>query len=108
MREEKPFAGRPYAVPFSKRGKVAKEIENMKDMGIIEVSNSEYSNLLVCVVKKDKSIRLCLDSRKLNEYIIPDTHGTELTEEIFQKFVGAKYFSSIDLSSGFFQVMLYI
>lgn len=78
----------------------------MKNSGIIEDSNSEYTNLLVYVTKKDQSIRLCLDSMKLNTYLVADREGPERTDEIFQKFVGTKYFTSLDLSCRFLQVEL--
>lgn len=92
---DKPFVGKSYAVPYSKRQEVAKELQRMKNSDIIEDSNSEYTNPLVCVTKKDQSIRLCLDSRKLNTYLVADREGPERTYEIFQKFVGTKLHHSI-------------
>lgn len=82
VKSEVPYIGKSYPVPFSKRKSVEEELEKLKEADIIEESNSPFSNPLVCVVKKDLSIRLCLDSRKLNTYLIPDRQSTETTDDI--------------------------
>lgn len=106
IKNEVPFLGRSYPVPFSKRKAMQEELNKMIELGIIEESKSPYNNPLVCVVKKDSSIRACLDSRKLNQHLVADRQSTEMTEEIFQKFTGAKYFTTLDLTQGFWQVEL--
>lgn len=106
VKTDKPFVGKSYGVPYSKREEVAKELERMQATDLIEQSSSPYTNPLVCVIKKDGSIRLCLDSRKLNSCLEADNQGPELTDEIFQKFVGKKFYTSLDLAAGFLQVNL--
>lgn len=106
MKEKNPYIGKSYPVPFSKRKTVDQELKNMIHEGIIEPSKSPYSNPLVVVVKRDLSIRLCLDSRKLNKYLVNDCERTDKIENILQRFTGAKYFTSIDLTQGFLQVEL--
>lgn len=83
LKTNKPFIGKPYPIPYSKRSEVAKEIEKMERQGIIEKSSSSYSNPLVCVMKSDNSLRLCMDCRNLNSHIQEDRECTEKTEEIF-------------------------
>ena len=68
----------------------------MMEGGIIERSVSHYSNPLVVVIKKDGGVRLCLDARKINQIIIPDRESPESINEIFQKFSGVRFMTSLD------------
>lgn len=108
LKDDKVFLRKPYAVPYSKRKSVEAELQRMKEMGIIEESHSPYSNPLVCVVKKDLSVRLCLDCRGLNQNIVNDCQRTERVDDILQKFTGVKYLTSLDLTSGFLQLPLHV
>jgi len=56
--------------------------------------------------KKDGNIRLCLDARFLNEYIVADNESPPIIEELLQKFAGVKYFTATDLSCGYWQIRL--
>ncbi|XP_023289070.1 uncharacterized protein LOC111674111, partial [Orussus abietinus] len=82
------------------------EIQRMLDLNIIQLSNSPYINPMVIVIKKDGSVRLCLDARKLNEYLIADHECMQTTEEIFQKCTCMKVVSSFDRTSSFWQIPL--
>ena len=61
------FLSKPYPIPINYRDKVKVEIEKWQEHGIIRRSTNPYINPLVVVIKKDGTIRLCLDARKLNE-----------------------------------------
>ena len=78
----------------------------MLEGDIIERSVSPYSNPLVVVIKKDGRVRLYLDAHKINQIIIPDWESPEAIDEIFQKFSGVKYMTSLDLTAGYWQVPL--
>ena len=95
-----PFMQRSYPVPYSKRRAVQEELDKMMEGGIIERSVSHYSNPLVVVIKKDGRFRLCLDARRINHIIIPDRESPESINEIFQKFSGVRYMTSLDLTAG--------
>ena len=106
VREHAPYVQRSYPVPYSKRRAVQAELDKMLEGDIIERSVSPYSNPLVVVIKKDGRVRLCLDARKINQIIIPDRESPEAINEIFQKFSGVKYMTSLDLTAGYWQVPL--
>uniref|UniRef100_A0A0N5BEP0 RNA-directed DNA polymerase n=1 Tax=Strongyloides papillosus TaxID=174720 RepID=A0A0N5BEP0_STREA len=64
----------------------------------------EFIFNIVAALKKDKSLRLCLDLRPLN-FIITDIHYyAPKFSEIVQKLAGARYFSNIDLTNSFLQL----
>ena len=106
VRDHTPYMQRSYPVPFSKRRAVQEELDRMMEGDIIERLISPYSNPLVVVIKKDGRVRLCLDARKINQIIILDRESPEPINEIFQKFSGVKYMTSLNLTAGYWQVPL--
>ena len=56
----------PYRVPHAYREMVESELKEMLDNGIIEPSASQWSASMVLVKKKDGSLRICVDYRRLN------------------------------------------
>lgn len=107
IKNDKPFISRSYPIPISYREAVQEEIDRMLDMNIIQRSNSPYINPLVPVKKKDGSIRLCLDARKLNDLMIEDWECPETAEVLFQGCSGVEKMSTLDLTSSFWQIQLH-
>ena len=66
---------------------------------------SDSSNVVV-VRKKDGSIRLCVDFRKLNDRTIKDAYAIPRVEDSLHILAGAKFFSKLDLRCGYWQVEL--
>ena len=58
------------------------------------------------VIKKDSSVRLCIDARELNQRLQPDRDGPEEMEEVLRKCSNMKVMSSVDLTASFWQVPL--
>ena len=56
----------PYRLPHTYRDLVEKEIKEMLAAGVIEPSSSEWASPIVRVDKKDGTLRLCIDYRRLN------------------------------------------
>lgn len=106
VKPHEPYKIRPYPIPFSRRPAVDKEIDKMLQWGVIERSDAPYNNPLVTVVKADGSIRLCLDARKLNSIIIPTRDASPPIDDILAKFYNKSFFSSLDFSSGYWQIPL--
>ena len=61
----KPVRQQPYRLPHAFRETVERELQEMQEDGIIESSESDWASPIVLVKKKDKSIRLCVDYRRL-------------------------------------------
>lgn len=59
---------------------------------------------LVVVRKKKGSLRLCIDYRTPNRRTIPDQYTTPRIEDALQSLTGAKWFSVLDLKSGYYQI----
>ena len=81
--------------------------ENLQDMldgGAIQPSNSPWCNAIVLFWKKDGTLRFCIDFRWLNAQTKKDSYPLPRMQETIESMVGARFFSSMDLKSGFWQV----
>ena len=101
---DRPIKVPPYRIPHAYREEVLKELEEMEQRGIIEPSYSEWSAPIVVVCKKDNKIRLCVDYRRLNAMTPMDAYPMPRTDELIDKLGKAKYITTLDLASGYWQV----
>ena len=83
---------------------VREHLKLMLDTGAIRPSNSPWCNAVVLVRKKDGSLRFCIDFRRLNSLTKKDSYPLPRICETFDNLVGVAYFSTFDLTSGFWQV----
>ena len=102
----KPVYQIPYRIPLSKQEFARKEIELMAEKNLIEPSCSPWSSPVDLVPKRDGSTRFCIDYRKLNEVTIPDKHPLPNPEDTLGAVRGSKWFSTVDLKSGFHQILI--
>ena len=56
---------------------------------------------MLFVRKKDGSMRLCIDYRKLNKVIVKNKYPLPRIDDLFDQLKGAGMFSKIDLRSGY-------
>lgn len=95
----------PYRrIPPTQYKEVKEHISQLLKKGVIQESSSSYASPVVVVRKSDGSIRLCVDYRKLNQKTKRDAFPLPRIDESFDALRGARFFSSIDLASGYHQV----
>src|SRR6266540_6190431 len=82
------------------------EIKRMLKDGIIKKSKSPWASPVVLVSKKDGSIRFCVDYKKTNAITIVDAHPLPVVNDTVDKIGEKKFYTSIDLVSGYWQVEL--
>ena len=75
IKNDKPFIIKTYPIPMRLRELVTAELNKLLELGIIRRSNSPYINPLVTSLKKDRSVRICLDARKLNDIMITNAQN---------------------------------
>ena len=106
VKDLSPYNHKTRPIPSSLMYKTDEVIDKMLNEGIIEPSNSQYINPLCIVVKTDGSVRLTIDARELNRRSVPNHYRNEPVDKLLNRINGARYFSSIDLSSSFWQIEL--
>ena len=102
----KPIRQCPYRIPKAYRDKVKKEIEEMEENDTIRKSKSELASPLVIVPKKDGSLRLCVDFRRLNAVSEFDAYPIPLVEEVLDRMGSVNYLSTLDMTKGYWQISL--
>lgn len=97
----------PYRrIPPGMFEEVREHLKEMLKAGAIRESSSPFSSNIVLVRKKDNSLRFCIDYRKLNNRTIKDAYSLPRIEETMDTLKGSKYFSKLDLRSGYWQVAM--
>ena len=71
---------------------------------LIKPSKSPMASPIVCVLKKDKSVRLTCDFRYVNKYIVPDGFPMQNIDEVKLKVSNSNYISVLDAKSGYWQI----
>ena len=90
--------------PFALRGKVNEMVREMVAQGVVEPSKSPWASPIVLVRKKDGGMRFCVDYRKLNHLTKLDVFPLPRIDDTLDQLAGAKYFTTLDLMSGYWQV----
>lgn len=83
-----------------------KQLRELLDAGFIQPSKSPYGAPVLFVRKKDGSQRMCIDYRALNNLTIKNKYPLPRIDELMDRLQGAKYFTKIDLRSGYHQVRI--
>ena len=104
LKDETPFKETYRRIPPSLIQEVREHLKEMLDIGAIRPSKSPFSSNVVIVRKKDGTIRFCIDYRKLNQRTVTDAHAIPRIDDTLHLLAGAKYFSTLDLKSGYWQV----
>ena len=101
-----PVIHSPSRIPFALKPKLKAELQRMLGMGVISKVETPTSwvNSMVCVEKRNGDIRVCIDPRDLNRAIVRDHVQLPTAKEIMSKIAGAKIFSTLDASAGYWQI----
>ncbi|CAF3210607.1 unnamed protein product, partial [Rotaria sp. Silwood2] len=82
------------------------ETQKLLERGQIEESTSVWSSPIVLVKKKDKTMRFCIDYRRLNAITIKDAFPLPQIDEIFDQLSDRMYYTKFCFKSGYFYVPL--
>ena len=95
-----------YPVPLALDDVLRQELNKWMELDIIEKSDSPYCSPLLAVRKPDGTHRFCLDCRILNSQTVHDQEPISDPHQIFSSIAKARWFTKVDLTSGYWQVPL--
>ena len=104
LTDDTPIKCKPYRIPYYINEQVNDIINEWLEAGIIRPSKSPYNFPLVVAPKKDGSLRVAVDYRKLNEKTIRDEFPLPHCDQILARLGTAKIFTALDCFSGFMAI----
>lgn len=98
----------PRKVPIGLHEQLKEKLDELEAQGMIAkvTEPTAWVNSLVIVRKNNGDLRLCLDPSDLNKYIEREHYYILSLDEITYKLTGAKVFSILDCTQGFWQIVL--
>lgn len=106
--DDEPVFTKPYRLPQAHHSAIKFQIQKMLEEGVIEPSISPFNSPILLVPKKGAQSfnewRLVVDYRNLNKKVVSDKFPLPRIEEILDRLGNARYFSVLDLRSGFHQI----
>ena len=106
LTDQQPFKESYRRIPPHLFEEVKQHLQIMVEVGAIRRSFSPWASAAVLVRKKDGGLRLCIYLRKLNKRTVKDGYALPRTDDTFDCLHGAKWFFTLDLKSGYWQVEL--
>ena len=100
----KPTRSMPYRQGPAMREKAIAEIRKMLDAGVIEPATSEWASPIVLVPKKSRSLRFCVDYRRLNAKTVADAYPFPRIEDWLDSLGDAQIFKTFDGNAGYWHV----
>jgi hypothetical protein len=97
----------PYWYAHAQKTELERQCDDMLRQGVIRHSSSAFS-VSVLLVKADNSWRFCVDYCALNARTIKDKFPIPIVEELFDKLHHVRFFTKLDLRSGYHQVLMHV
>ena len=104
--DAEPVLQRPRRIPLRLREEVERQKNKMPKEGIIEESSSPWCSPIALAKKKDGSFRFCVNLRAVNSVTQSLPHPLPRVDDALDSLAGAKFFSTLDMASGYWQVDL--
>ena len=95
-------------VSIARRDKVKSELDYMIKLDVMEPISepTEWVNPLLTFEQPNRNLRVCLYPGDLNKAIKRQHYKLPTAEELFSEMTGARYFSKLDASNGYWQIKI--
>jgi hypothetical protein len=102
----KPMINPPYCHPRRFKDEIEKAIKELLVMGHIRPRNNPFASSFFLVLKKDGTMRMCIDYWALNKKTIKNRYPIPHIEKLMDDLHGAVFFSKMDVHSGYHQISI--
>ena len=102
----KPPAMGPYRMVPPKLEELRRQLKELLDTGFIQPSKAPYGAPVLFQKKHDGSLRMCINYRALNKVTVKNKYPIPLIADLFDQLGRARYFTKLDLRSGYYQVRI--
>ncbi|GJZ82010.1 putative reverse transcriptase domain-containing protein [Tanacetum coccineum] len=102
-----PIAKSPYRLAPSEMQELSEQLQELQGKGFIRPSHSPWGAPVLFVKKKDGSLRMCIDYRELNKLTVKNRYPLPRIDDLFDQLQGSRFFSKIDLRSGYHQLRVH-
>ena len=102
----RPIRQPPYRLGPQKVAEADRQVQELLEKGLIKPANRAWSSPVVMVWKKDGGWRFCIDYRQLNAITQQDAYPIPKINENLDALAGSRHFSTLNLTSGYWQVPL--
>ena len=102
----KPPAKNAYRLAPPELAELRKQLDELLNAGFVRPAKAPYGAPVLFQKKNDGSMRLCIDYHALNKITVRNRYPLPIINDLFDRLHGAKYFSKLDLRSGYYQVRI--
>ena len=95
-----------FRISIKERQVLEEHIKEQLDKNWLQPSTSAFGAPVLFVPKPDGSLRMCIDYRELSRITIKNKYPLPRIDDLMDNLSGARYFSSLDLTSGYHQLVL--
>jgi hypothetical protein len=99
-----PPAPRMYRLSPRERAEVERQVAALLKAGMIQPSSSPFGAPMLFVPKKDGTLRGVIDYRAVNRITVKDKYPLPRIDDLIDQLKGARVFSSLDLTQGYYQL----
>ncbi|GBG73230.1 hypothetical protein CBR_g12947 [Chara braunii] len=96
--------GAVYRISPWESEELRKQLDELLEKGWIRPSSSPFGAPVLFVPKKEGELRVCINYRGLNALIVKNAEPLPRIDDLLDRVHGCKYFSKIDLKSGYHQI----
>ena len=101
-----PVSMRPYRVSPELKSEIERQVQELLQEGVITHNSSAFASPVLLVRKSDGTWRLVIDYRQLNAISAKGKYPLLIIDELLDELAGARWFSKLDLRTGYHQIRL--
>ena len=106
LKDTNPVAYHPRRLAYEERRQVKQIVNELLTEGVIRESYSDYASPIVLVKKKNGQLRMCVDYRDVNRKVFKERYPLPNIQDQINALCHAKYFTILDMKSGFYQMKI--